>query len=145
MCKLDLLAQVAAAIAIFLIPGFRARKMKPLRGFVFSFMASSSFYPIIVASFQHGYRQMDLEAGATRYALTVLTYLLAVTTYAVSVPTYIRGNRPLVIPELMCGLDETSRSMETRNLRYLGTLTPDLSRLDGSRANHPFHGLCQGF
>ena len=27
---------------------------------------------------------MDREAGATRYALTVLTYLLAVTTYAVS-------------------------------------------------------------
>lgn len=27
---------------------------------------------------------MDVEAGATRYALTVLTYLLAVTTYAVS-------------------------------------------------------------
>lgn len=27
---------------------------------------------------------MDLEAGATRYALTVIVYLTAVTTYAVS-------------------------------------------------------------
>ena len=82
--KLETAAQIAAAVAIFLVPAFRARKMKPLRGFVFSFMASSAFYPIIIACFQHNYSRMDLEAGATRYAMTVLTYLLAVTTYAVS-------------------------------------------------------------
>ena len=72
--------------------------MKPLRGFVFSFMASSAFYPVIVASFQHGYRQMDLEAGATRYALTVLTYLLAVTVYAVrtSYPSYSVDSQRLI-------------------------------------------------
>ena len=46
-------------------------------------MASSAFYPIIYACFQHGYRQMDVEAGATRYVLTVVTYLTAVTMYGV--------------------------------------------------------------
>lgn len=46
-------------------------------------MASSAFYPIIYACFRHGYSQMDLEAGATRYALTVIVYLTAVTIYAV--------------------------------------------------------------
>ena len=48
-------------------------------------MASSAFYPIIYASFLNGYRQMDIEAGATRYALTVLVYLTAVTLYSVRV------------------------------------------------------------
>ena len=81
--KIETLAQILAAIAIFLVPAFRARSMKPLRGFVFSFMASAAFYPIIAACFLHGYRVMDREAGATRYVLTVLTYLLAVTIYVV--------------------------------------------------------------
>ena len=47
-------------------------------------MASSAFYPIMYACFLHGYRQMDIEAGASRYALTVLVYLTAVTIYSVS-------------------------------------------------------------
>jgi hypothetical protein len=47
-------------------------------------MASSAFYPITYASFRHGYSQMDTEAGASRYLLTVLVYLTAVTIYAVS-------------------------------------------------------------
>ncbi|CAF9916216.1 MAG: hypothetical protein HETSPECPRED_002796 [Heterodermia speciosa] len=84
--SIETLAQILAAIAIFLVPAFRARSMKPLRGFVFSFMASAAFYPIIAACFLHGYRIMDREAGATRYALTVLTYLLAVTIYATKLP-----------------------------------------------------------
>ena len=57
---------------------------RPVRGILFSFMASSAFYPIIYACFMHGYSQMDVEAGATRYAVTVLVYLSAVTIYGVS-------------------------------------------------------------
>ena len=47
-------------------------------------MASSAFYPIIYACFLNGYRQMDIQAGADRYAVTVLLYLTAVTIYGVS-------------------------------------------------------------
>ena len=47
-------------------------------------MASSAFYPIIYACLVHGYGQMNVEAGANRYLLTILTYLTAVTIYAVS-------------------------------------------------------------
>jgi hypothetical protein len=47
-------------------------------------MASSAFYPITYACFVHDYRQIDVEAGASRYALTMAVYLSAVTIYAVS-------------------------------------------------------------
>lgn len=46
-------------------------------------MATSTFYPIIYACFVHGFRQMNLEAGASRYLLTIVTYLVAATIYAV--------------------------------------------------------------
>ena len=46
-------------------------------------MASSAFYPITYACYLHGYNQMDDEAGASRYALTVVVYVVAVTIYAV--------------------------------------------------------------
>ena len=65
------------------VPRFRQPSYRAIRGFLFSFMASSAFYPIIYACFVHGYRQMDLEAGANRYLLTFVTYLTAVTIYAV--------------------------------------------------------------
>ena len=60
--------------------------MQPLRGLVFSVMASSAFYPIIVKAFQVGWSRADIEYGASLYALTVLIYLCSVTTYAVSSP-----------------------------------------------------------
>ena len=47
-------------------------------------MASSAFYPIIYACFLNGYRQMEIQAGADRYAVTVLLYLTAVAIYSVS-------------------------------------------------------------
>jgi len=47
-------------------------------------MASSAFYPIIYAGFLKGYSQIDTEAGASRYALTVFVYVTAVTFYSVS-------------------------------------------------------------
>jgi hypothetical protein len=58
--------------------------MRPLRGFVFSVMASSAFYPIIIKIFQVGWSCADTEYGASLYALTILIYLCSVTTYAVS-------------------------------------------------------------
>ena len=81
--QVDLIAQLTAAIIVLFVRRFRQPAWRPLRGFLFSFMASSAFYPIIYACFQNGYRQMNVEAGATRYALTVVTYLTAVTMYAV--------------------------------------------------------------
>lgn len=47
-------------------------------------MASSAFYPITYAGFLNEYSQIDTEAGASRYALTVFVYLTAVTIYCVS-------------------------------------------------------------
>lgn len=82
--QLDLVAQVTAAIVVLFVRRFRRPAWRPFRGFLFSFMASSAFYPIIYACFQRGYRQMDVEAGATRYAWTVVVYLTAVTMYGVS-------------------------------------------------------------
>ena len=77
---------MAAAITVLFVPRLRRPAWRPVRGVLFSFMASSAFYPIIYACFIHGYRQMDIEAGATRYLLTIGVYLTAVTTYAVRRP-----------------------------------------------------------
>lgn len=84
LSQLDLAAQFVAAILVIFVRRFRQPAWRPLRSFLFSFMASSAFYPITYASFLHGYRQMDAEAGASRYLLTVAVYLTAVTIYAVS-------------------------------------------------------------
>lgn len=59
--------------------------MQPLRGLVFSVMASSAFYPIIIKILQVGWSRADAEYGASLYALTILIYLCSVATYAVSV------------------------------------------------------------
>jgi adiponectin receptor len=81
--QLDLAAQFVAIIFVLFVRRFRKPAWRPLRGFLFSFMASSAFYPIIYACYLHGYDQMNVEAGAWRYALTVIIYLTAVTIYAV--------------------------------------------------------------
>jgi len=59
--------------------------MRSLRGFVFSVMASSAFYPIIIKVFQVGWSRANAEYGASLYGLTILIYLCSVTTYAVCV------------------------------------------------------------
>ena len=82
--QLDLTAQMLAAVFVLFVRRFRQPASRPARGILFSFMASSAFYPIIFACFKHGYRQMDLEAGATLYLMTTITYLIAVTIYSVS-------------------------------------------------------------
>ena len=73
-----------AVIFVLFVRRFRNSAWRPFRGIHFSFMASSAFYPIIYACFLNGYRQMDIQAGASRYAVTVLLYLTAVTIYAVN-------------------------------------------------------------
>ena len=91
--KLDLIAQFFAAIVVRFVPRFRRPSFRPIRGILFSFMASSAFYPIIYACFIHGYRTMDVEAGANRYVLAIVTYVTAVTIYAVSNGLIIRSKR----------------------------------------------------
>ena len=59
--------------------------MRPLRGTIFSIMASSAFFPIIIKIFQVGWARADAEYGASYYALAILIYLCSVTIYAVSV------------------------------------------------------------
>ena len=110
--QLDLAAQVAAAVVVLFVRRFRQPTWRPLRGFLFSFMASSAFYPVIYACFQHGYHQMDVEAGATRYALTIVTYLTAVTMYGVSL-----GFHAIA-----------SSSHQVYNLRLLQTRIPEKYR-----------------
>ena len=57
-------------------------------------MASSAFHPIIYACFVHDFQQMNIEAGANRYLLTIFTYLVAVTIYSVS---YLKSRQKWVI------------------------------------------------
>ncbi len=47
----NLAAQLMAAIFVLFVRRFRQPEWRPLRGFLFSFMASSALYPIIYASF----------------------------------------------------------------------------------------------
>lgn len=91
--KLDLIAQLLAAIVVLFVPRFRRPSFRHIRGILFSFMASSAFYPIVYACFIDGYSQTDVEAGANRYVFTVVTYVSAVTIYAVSNGLIIRSKR----------------------------------------------------
>ncbi|KAJ8068324.1 hypothetical protein OCU04_003886 [Sclerotinia nivalis] len=59
--------------------------MRLLRGFVFSVMASSAFYPIMIKIFQVGWSQASAEYGASLYSWTILIYLCSVTIYALRV------------------------------------------------------------
>jgi adiponectin receptor len=64
--------------------------MRPLRGTVFSIMASSAFYPIIIKIFQVGWSRANAEYGASLYGLTILIYLCSVTIYAVSISSQLK-------------------------------------------------------
>lgn len=59
--------------------------MRPLRSVVFSLLASSAFFPIIIKIFQVGWTRADTEYGASFYGWTILIYLCSVSIYAVSV------------------------------------------------------------
>ncbi|KAK8132313.1 ADIPOR-like receptor SPBC12C2.09c [Apiospora kogelbergensis] len=79
----DLCAQFMAAMLALFSKSFQASDMRALRGFVFSVMASSAFYPIIIRIFQVGWTRANMEYGASLYAWTILIYLCSVTIYAV--------------------------------------------------------------
>lgn len=81
--QVDLGAQLLAAIFILFVKSFQSSKMRPLRGLVFSILASSAFYPIIIKIFQIGWSRANIEYGASLYALTILIYLCSMTIYAV--------------------------------------------------------------
>ncbi|KAI9154661.1 HlyIII-domain-containing protein [Paramyrothecium foliicola] len=83
---IDLTAQFIAAILVLFVKSFQAHKMRPLRGFVFSVMASSAFYPIAIKIMQVGWSRAATEYGASLYALTLLIYLCSVIIYALRVP-----------------------------------------------------------
>lgn len=79
---------MAAMLALF-SKTFQASNMRHVRGFVFSVMASSAFYPIIIKIFQVGWSRADTEYGASLYAWTILIYLCSVTIYAVGALSYL--------------------------------------------------------
>lgn len=100
MAQLDLAAQFVAVIFVLFVRRLRKPAWRPFRGVLFSFMASSAFYPIIYACYLHGYDRMDVEAGASRYVLTVVVYLTAVMIYAVGRDYCEEKER---VRELKCG------------------------------------------
>ncbi|KAK7909096.1 HlyIII-domain-containing protein [Apiospora marii] len=79
----DLGAQLMAAMLALFSKSFQASNMRHVRGFVFSVMASSAFYPIIIKISQVGWSRANEEYGASLYAWTILIYLCSVTIYAV--------------------------------------------------------------
>ncbi|RDW76178.1 hypothetical protein BP5796_06999 [Coleophoma crateriformis] len=83
---LDLAAQLSGAIFVLSIRKFRTPAWRPIRGLLFSFMASSAFYPIIIAICQVGWKRANIEYGASSYMLTIIIYLISVTIYAIRFP-----------------------------------------------------------
>ncbi|CZT49527.1 related to membrane proteins, contain hemolysin III domain [Rhynchosporium secalis] len=81
----DLIAQFVAALLALFSKTFRAPKMQALRGLVFSVMASSAFFPIIIKIFQVGWTRANVEYGASLYSWTIFVYLCSVTIYALRV------------------------------------------------------------
>ncbi|EXU97049.1 hemolysin III family protein [Metarhizium robertsii] len=82
--QVDLAAQFLAAMLALFVKSFQAPKVRPLRGLVFSVMASSALYHLIIKIFQVGWSCADAEYSASLYALTSLIYLCSVTMYAYS-------------------------------------------------------------
>lgn len=75
---------------------------------------------------------MDIEAGASRYAVTVLLYLTAVTIYSVS-------KEPVEMPgNANSWTDSGARGVQTGPVRSVGPFTPDLPCADGSWTNGAF-------
>ena len=100
-------------------------------------MASSAFYPIIYACFLNGYRQMDIQAGANRYAVTVILYLTAVTIYGVS-------EKPAQVPgDANGGIDSDARGVEAWAIRSVGPFAPGLPCADGHWTDGTFFRLFQ--
>ena len=126
-----------AVIFVLFVRRFRNLAWRPFRGLLFSFMASSAFYPIIYACFLNGYRQMDIEAGANRYVVTVLLYLTAVTIYGVS-------KESVEVPGDANGrTDSRARGVEAGPVRSVGPFAPGFPFADGHWADSAFLRFCQ--
>ncbi|CAD6590166.1 MAG: hypothetical protein ASARMPRED_004598 [Alectoria sarmentosa] len=82
----NLAAQILVAVTVLFVRRFRKPAWRPLRGFLFSFMALTTFSPLFYAYSVYGYRQLDIEAGANRYVATTLLYASAVVIYATRIP-----------------------------------------------------------
>ena len=84
--------------------------------------ASSAFYLIIYACSKHRYRQIDVEAGATRYMLNVLIYLVAVVTYGVSRTLLAFAVQYSILHELPYGLDQIPEALRPGSYEFWGQL-----------------------
>ena len=80
---------------------------------------------------------MDMQAGASRYAVSVLLYLTAVTIYAVN-------KDPVEMPVNANGqTDSGARAVEAGPVRCVGPFAPGLPCTHGHWADRTFFGLCQ--
>ena len=80
---------------------------------------------------------MDIQAGANRYAVTVLLYLTAVTIYGVSQKlAQAPGNANW-------GIDSDTRGVEARAIRSVGPFAPGLPCADGHWTDGAFFCLFQ--
>ena len=129
-----------AAIFVLFVPSFRQSSYRPFRGLLFSFMASSAFYPVICACFMFGYKQMNVEAGANRYLLTIITYLTAVTIYAVCTTDQTDPANKRLTEDKGTNPGE----MEAWCIRCLGPVAPKIPRAHGRRADISLLCLRQG-
>ena len=80
---------------------------------------------------------MEIQAGADRYAVTVLFYLTAVTIYGVSQkPAKVSGDANR-------GTDSDTRGVEARAIRSVGPFAPGLPCADGHWTDGAFFRLFQ--
>lgn len=84
---------------------------------------------------------MNVEAGATRHAWTIVVYLTAVTMYGVC-QTFLAIASPYH-RLLTSAIDQNPRGMETSCFKSVGPIAPDLPRADDSRTYYTFLGLCE--
>lgn len=88
----------------------------------------------------HGYRQMNVEAGANRYWLTIITYL----------PPYLFMRYAFLIANFLSkfGLikqeDSCAGEMETWSFRPLGAIVSDIPHLRGGGADYTLLCFCKG-
>ena len=68
---------------LLFVSAFRTPRFRAIRGFLFSFLASSAFYPIFVSIYLDGWAKANEEYAAERYILAIIIYVSSVTIFAV--------------------------------------------------------------